>query len=283
MVVNPSLLLITWNRAKYICKTVERLLANPEPFKLYCWDNSSEAETADFIRELKDDRIVIRHFHNKNVNQDLPVRWFLDQTPDGLVGKIDDDVLLPEGWIKQLSSAVASSENIGMLSCWNFMPEDYLPEIAVGNAIDVNGTAILRTTSVGGCSFLAQRSVLRAYLRSPSKQGEWGIPIDRRKMTLDGLISGYPLPLAFAHHMDDPRSEHCLMSVTGTIEGQASLTARKMNFKTIDDYARWIRADAIRRQVVPFDEQAEKMRSDLFRKSLAGRFVKRIERLFIPS
>jgi hypothetical protein len=95
---------------------------------------------------------------------------------------------------------------------------------------------------VAGCGFLARRAHLVRYILPPG--GPHGLPIDRPAMTIDGLISGYPLPLLQAHHMDDPRSPYCLMSRTGRVEGQASLTARSLGFTSVADYAAWIAADA---------------------------------------
>ena len=64
-------------------------------------------------------------------------------------------------------------------------------------------------------------------------------------MTADGLVNGYPLPIQFAHNMDDPRSPYCLMNQTGGGMGeQAALTARKHGFQTVEAYCNWIAADA---------------------------------------
>ena len=255
---------------------MDALLSDQDDFRIWCWDNASDDATRDLLTELGDERIVKRHFHEKNVNQTEPMHWFLDQAPQGLVGKIDDDILLPHGWVKRISGVLSSSERFGMLGCWIYMPSDYQNDTARHNIVNEGGHSILAATTLAGHSFLARRDVLRKFLH-PRQKRVYGIPVHRGKMTISGFLSGYPMPLLFAHNMDDPRSEYCIMNGNSEMTEMSALTARKLRFKSPEEYARWIKADALRRQVIPYKVQVEQLRQTIFRQTFVGKIFERSE------
>ena len=253
-----DLLLITWNRREYVEKTLANLLADPTDFRLYCWDNASEDGTADLIAEIDDPRVQERVFARENVMQRPPCLWFFETAKGDLCGKIDDDILLPHGWTETIAPMLRAEPRFGMLGCWIFMPEDYEPEKAARNVVQVGEHDVLRVLSRAGQSFLARREVLRRNIVPPGHTH--GFPVDQTAMSLAGLINGFPMPLLVAHNMDDPRSPHCVMSREGAIGAQAALTARKRGFETPEAYAEWIAADARKKIGTPMEEQLAEAR-----------------------
>lgn len=262
----PDLLLITWNRLYYAEQTIATLLADQSDFRLYCWDNGSTEGTADLIASLDDPRICEKHFHEKNVKQEEPCRWFFNKAQSDLVGKIDDDILLPHGWLERIAPMVRSDQRIGMLGCWNFMEYDWDDNLADMNTVQTKLGPVFRMTILGGCSFLMRTRTALKYLIPKEKIRSPGIPIDRRRMTFDNWITGISRPPFFAHHMDDPRSEYCVREdQDGRI---SSLTGRTRGFSSIDDYAAWIAKDANDRLVVPYAKQLRKLRINYYRNKL---------------
>lgn len=249
-----DLLLITWNRRAYLEKTLPQLFASSADFRLYCWDNGSEDGAANLIASLDDPRVVKRRFSKTNENQRAPTLWFLENAKSDVAGKIDDDILLPNDWIERIAPLVRSEPRFGMLACWIFMPEDWDEEIARPKIIEVGGTRVFANLRVAGQSFLARTEVLRRHVAS-ERNYSYGLPIDQASMRLSGLINGYPLPILFAHNMDDPRSPHCLMNQPGGMGEQAALTARKRGFATPEAYAAWIAADAAKILRQPVEDQ----------------------------
>lgn len=271
----PALLLISWNRRDYVQKTIVRLFNNSEDFQLFWWDNGSSDGVEVLCRETTDPRLVARHLHQSNIGQTDPVRWFLDRTSAKLGGKIDDDILLPDGWLGELAAAFAG-QNIGMIGGWPFPKEDWIiPELNT-NVEVVGETKVLRCTAIQGHSFLAYTETLRKYFSPPHSHG---LPIDRQKMTVDGLISGHVVPPVFCHNMDDPRSPHCLHTKDSIDPTTGALTARKMGFRSVNEFVAFLKADARARQTVPFGKQMTALRLDQDT-SKFGRLRRRIYRKF---
>ena len=266
-----DLLLITRNRRGYIEKTLPHLFKSASDFRLHCWDNGSKDGTADLIASLDDPRVVKRHFSKENLNHRVPSLWFLERAESDVVGKIDDDILLPDGWIERIAPMVRSEPRFGMLGCWIYMPEDWDETIAEHKIIEVGGERIFRNAWIAGQSFLARRETLREHV-IPAELYSYGLPIDQHLMNTNGLIIGYPLPLLFGHNMDDPRSPHCLMNRPGGMGEAAALTARRRGFKTAAAYEEWIAADAAKLLCDPIEEQL----SMISNRSLFGEISKRI-------
>lgn len=271
-----DLLLITWNRREYVERMLPTVLNDPSDFQLYCWDNGSTDGTADLIRSLDDPRIVKRHFNQENVGQYEPCMWFFETSTSDVLGKIDDDILLPAGWIEQIAPMIRKEPKFGMLGCWIFMPEDWDESVAKHNIVELSGERVFRCISIQGQSFLARKEYL---LRHHHQLESHGLPIDRVGMSLDGLVNGYPLPLLYAHNMDDPRSPMNVKTKSGSLGSDSALTARKFGFTSAEAYAEWIMADARHRQEIPF-EQNLKREKFLRDKTFMGRVKRKLVRLF---
>jgi Glycosyl transferase family 2 len=251
-----DLLVITHDRSAYLERTLRTLLADPADFRLYFWDNASSDGAADLVAAIDDPRVVEKHFSTENVMQEIPTRWFLEAAGSDVIGKVDDDTLVPEGWTERIAPALREEDRLGMIGCWTFMPEDFTRNeaVALGKVITVGRHQVLRDIAIGGTGFLVRRETAARYLSGRSHGRAF--PIDRIRMTRDGLISGWYYPLLFAEHMDDPRSEFCLMKTPEDMGETAALTARARGIDTPERYLGWIIADvdrkmsrSIRRQV----------------------------------
>jgi len=261
--VSPvDLLVITHNRSAYLERTLSNLLSDPADFRLYLWDNASTDGTADLVAGCDDPRVVEKRFSEENLMQELPARWFLDVARSDVVGKVDDDTLVPIGWIQSIGAAVREEERLGMVGCWTFMPEDFERNRAraLEKVVTVGRHQILHDIAIGGTGFLVRREVGQRYLSGRSRGRAF--PIDRIGMTRDGLISGWYFPLIFAEHMDDPRSEFCLMNSADDMGETAALTARTRGFDTPARYQDWITADVDRKMATSVQHQLRDARLD---------------------
>ncbi|MFC1812286.1 methyltransferase domain-containing protein [Thermodesulfobacteriota bacterium] len=237
-----DLLLISWNRREYLEKTLANLLSMHSDFRLYCWDNASHDGTADIIAGITDPRIIKKYFSKENVIQRLPCLWFINQAKNELVGKIDDDILLPHGWIETIGQIILSNKQFGLLGCWCGMPDDWNEHLAQHKIISFKNVSIFQNLWIQGHSFLIRHEYFNKYFKTGNNY-TYGLPIDQLRMNSNGLINGWPLPLLLAHNMDDPRSDHCLIKEEKGLNDQAALTARWRGFSSLRDYENWIRRD----------------------------------------
>jgi len=272
-----DLLLITHNRLHYLRKTLTHLLKDPSEFHIHWWDNASDPELVDWVESLNEPRIVRTHQASENVGQLEPTRWFLQHAKGDVAGKIDDDVLLPAGWTEPLAEIVRSEARAGLMACWIFMPEDYRERWARRRVIRLGPYEVLRNVRVQGQSFLARVDLLRHYATSITD----GLPVDQIRMTSDGLVNGFPMPILFGHNMDDPRSEHCA-PVSTDADSPSGLTARNLRFQTSERYAEWIAADARERQLLPFFIQRTLTHIEQM-DGISGRLLRRISSRLVPS
>lgn len=271
-----DLLLITWNRRAYVERTLATLLGDPADYRLYWWDNHSTDGTAELVAGTNDLRIVKRHLAAENVKQREPFLWFLDHAQSDLIGKVDDDLLVPAGWTERIAPLLRREPRFGVLGCWVFMPEDWDENRAGHKIVEVGGARVFVSVGFAGAGFLGRKETLARYITPPG--AGYGLPLDRVGMSLDGLVNGCPLPVLMAHHMDDPRSPHYLCYRQQGDDAPAAETATAFGFTTSAAYAEWIAQDARRSLEVPFDTELRAARRS--RSTAQGGWLRRGLRVF---
>lgn len=242
MVEPPALLMVTWNRREYFERTIAHLLADPSEFKLYFWDNGSEDGVADLISELRDDRIVSRQLQKSNLGQFDAWHWFADNADARVIGKLDDDIRGPDGWMQRMAEMLVSEEQLGTLGGWVYLPSDWDEALAAHKVVNVGPYQIFRNGWVAGCIFCGRRDTLKRY--SSTDRRQLGVPVQHMEMTRAGFINGYAMPIELAENLDDPRSPFCRMNRPGGWDQFAAYTARMRNFSGPKEYAEWIAEDA---------------------------------------
>lgn len=238
----PSILMVSWNRREYFERTVAHLLADPSDFRVHFWDNGSQDGVADIIAGLRDERIVARHLNPTNVGQFAPWHWFVDGCTTGVGGKLDDDILGEAGWMTRFATMLRAEPQLGLLGGWVFLPEEWDADAGAHKIRTVGAYEIFQNVWVAGCIFLGRIETLRQF--AIHDKTVLGVPINHHAISSAGLISGFPLPMSFAHNLDDPRSPYCRMNRPGGWDQYAALTARIRNFSGPEEYGRWIAADA---------------------------------------
>src|SRR5690606_2229617 len=94
--------------------------------------NGGDEATLDVVRELVDHpRLHKCHYSDENLGLREPTNWLLSHARGPFVSKVDDDCLLPDGWAQTLRGAHEDVPELGVIGCWRFQDEDYVPELAV--------------------------------------------------------------------------------------------------------------------------------------------------------
>ena len=123
-----NILFLTYDRLEYTQKAIARLLKSTNyPFNLYIVDNHSTDGTVNWLREIENEYPNIREIIYNAENRGLaaPTNDFWKRVDSDLVGKIDNDTLVPDGWLERLVDAHQKSKKLGVVGGWHYRPEDF--------------------------------------------------------------------------------------------------------------------------------------------------------------
>ena len=206
-----DLVFVTYQRLEYTKLALSSVLADPtEEFSLTIWDNASTDGTADYLRnEVSDPRIADIILSKENVGQIAAVNKVWSRSKADLLGKLDNDCILTPGWTRTLAQAHGDIDQLGVIACWHY-PVDEFDESAARRAgkIQTFGShQILRHPWTCGTGLLIKHQRYDEFgpLPGTATTAYW------MQLALAGYVNGFYYPLIAQEHMDDPRSEHCLI------------------------------------------------------------------------
>lgn len=261
-----ALLMITHNRLAYTKKSLHHLLTYTDvtspPFDLYIVDNASNPETVEFLKSIKDPRIVERTFNTENRTLSSVTNDFWLKCLDKgyhLVGKVDNDTLVPRGWLGKMVSTHMASNQFGALGCFSF---DYYTDFKFQTArrsIRKFGTkSILVQPYIGGCAYTLKTWVIQrvGYLQDNIILKHHGKAVKGVIYGWDwweaqagglGFVHGYLYPLMCCEHMDDPLSPNCLLDKDPEVTALAKRNAEQRGLTySRENISRWIRDNAVK-------------------------------------
>lgn len=211
--MKTCLVVVTYNRLRYTMDCIKHVLQDSESdFELVLWDNGSTDETPEYLMSIKDSRLKHVILSKENVGQTAAMNRVWSASEADFVGKLDNDCLVPPGWISVLARAHNQVPEFGAVACWHYRKEDFSEPKAAFKIKDVKGHRILKHPWVCGSGFLMKRST---YLKAgPWEEGspDIGTTDYFLRMALKGWVNGWYVPLVIQHHMDDPYSPYCAYS-----------------------------------------------------------------------
>jgi glycosyltransferase involved in cell wall biosynthesis len=223
--------------------------------RVWLWHNGDHEETLEVARSFASHPRVHR-FHHSHENRKLrdPTNWLWSNATGAFLSKVDDDCLVAPGWAKALRQALIDAPELGVVGCWRFQEEDYVPELAERKIRDLpGGHKILQNCWVQGSSYLLRREAMEQ--RGPLGERE-SFPQYCKRLALEGWLVGwyYPFaPFAFEDHMDDPRSPHSLIHSDADLANGRPLTAESFDVMTVEARIKQIHAFAVRCQAASID------------------------------
>ncbi len=221
-----DVLMITYNRPQYTRLALSRLLETADDsVRVWIWQNGNDEETVDLVRGLAAHPRV-RQFHHSPENQMLrgPTNWFWSRADGRLLGKVDDDCLVPEGWVEALRQAHRDVPELGAISCWPFLEEDFVPERAGGKVQRVGRHQVLRNHWVGGSGYLMKRGVYENLGPLGEREAFSGYCL---RAAGAGWVNGWYYPFLLMDHMEDPRSPNTRMKTETDFQKMPSLSSRR--------------------------------------------------------
>ena len=207
---------LTFNRLYYTKKTLPALLnsSNLTSYKIRIVDNGSNDGTVEYLQQLTHPRIEQVIYNKKNQGLVKPTKKFWKESNAELIGKIDNDILVPRNWIQQLINAHQKIPELGVIGFCHFREEDFQQDIVKNKVLKKNGVYIRQQPWIGGNYILKREMVLKigGYRQSRKlfkKRILHGFNKYQEKLVKHGYIHGYLCDekkrLHLWEHLDDPR------------------------------------------------------------------------------
>lgn len=214
------------------------LADSTEEFYLTIWDNASTDGTVEYLRnEINDSRIADIIFSKKNIGQIPAVNKIWSNSKADLLGKLDNDCLLTPGWTRILAQTHYDIDNLGVIACWHYFPEDFDYERARHKIQKFGKHRILRHPWTCGTGFLIKCDTFRKFgpILGKGTTRYW------LNMAMAGYVNGFYYPLIHQEHMDDPKSKYTVLK-----DEESYQAAKKVTFninspgqETLADRWRW--------------------------------------------
>jgi len=239
-----DILMITYNRDKYTGLTLKRLLDTcDEDMRVWVWQNGDDSETIATVQSLRDHpRFYKYHHSSENKKLNAPTNWLWQNSDDDYFAKVDDDCLVPHAWANVLRKALDDVSDLGLVSCWHYPAEDFVPELAMKKVRPLpGGHRVMLNCWVGGSGYLMRRECCEKL--GPLKRNQsftnYGIRISRL-----GYIVGWYYPFLYQEHFDDPRSQHTQLKTDFDLQKHLPLSADAWRARTLQAWIERLRNDA---------------------------------------
>lgn len=248
-----DILMITYNRPEYTKVSLQRLLETcDEEMRVWLWHNGNDPDTMAVVASLRGHRAVYKYYHSpENRRLTEPTNWLWDHAEGTYLCKVDDDCLMPWGWADKLRAAHEDEPRFGVIGCWRFWQEDFVPEVANKKIQEFgNGHRVMRNCWVEGSGYLMKRQCVQEQGLLSDGQGfpNYCISLARK-----GWINGWYYPFLFQEHFDDPRSEYSLIKTDEDMAKWAPLSALNNGVTTVDSWRAQLERSARLVQRAPYD------------------------------
>ena len=145
--------------------------------------------------------------HKKNQKQTRPINWFWSVCKEDLVGKFDDDGLVPPNWLEDMVAVFdqRTELNIGAVAATNFHPDDVAKANYQKNIIKVGKRSIVRQPHVTGACCLIRSEIVKKFgpLTETNGNNDW--ILFEHGLGQKGYVHGLVYPFVMVANMDDPR------------------------------------------------------------------------------
>jgi len=123
--LNPTIeiLYITWNRLAYTKLTLPTVLerGGDVDYEVCITDNGSTDGTVEYLESLDHPRIKRITFKEKNAGISPVTNEFWEKAESDYVGKVDNDILLPDRWLEPIMRVHAAGDpNVGIVGLCHF-------------------------------------------------------------------------------------------------------------------------------------------------------------------
>lgn len=239
-----DILMITYNRAEYTAVSLERLLDTcDDNMRVWVWHNGNDQRTLEVVKSMQNHPNFYKFHHsleNKKLNE--PTNWLWKNAKGEYFTKVDDDCLMPYGWADKLRKAHEDNPEFGVIGCWRFPDEDFVPQIAEKKIKKFKtGHRLMQNCWVEGSGYLMKRQCVDV-LGFLKKKNTFTTYCN--KLAYKGYINGWYYPFLYQEHFDDPRSNHTLLRSDADLKKFLPLSAKNFGVESIQQWLNFLKNDA---------------------------------------
>ena len=249
-----DILMITYNRPAYTRLSLPALLDScDETMRVWVWQNGADVETLEVVRSYLDHPRLHRFHHSlENGFVREPTNWLFKEAEGDLFSVIADDCLVSDGWADKLRKAHQDVAQFGVIACWHFPVDDYIPELAQKKTYRfAGGHQLMVNPWVQGSGVIMKRECVDALGLLPPK--DKGFTRYCIRIAAAGWTNGWCVPLVPIDHMDDPRSPNTMLKTDADLERHLPLSAWMRGTRTIETWTAHLRKSARAIQESPID------------------------------
>jgi hypothetical protein len=218
--------------------------------RIWVWQNGDDRATLEVVEEYRP-RLYRFHHSRENMKLTQPTNWLFENAEGTYLSKVDDDCIVPVGWAAKLRTAHEDEPRFGVIGCWRFQEEDFIPELAEKKIAEFSGGhRLLVNMWVEGSGYLMKRMCVERFGRLKSGQSftDYCIQIGRA-----GWINGWVYPFLYQEHMDDPRAEHTMLLTDADLVRCLPLSAARNGVTSIAQWVAQLRRSAKLVQEAPVE------------------------------
>jgi glycosyltransferase involved in cell wall biosynthesis len=161
-----EILYITWNRLPYTKLTLPLVLegGGDVDYEVCITDNGSTDGTVEFLGSLNHPRIKRITLNEHNVGISPVTNEFWEKAESDYVGKVDNDILLPDRWLEPIMAVHAAGDpNVGVVGLTHFHRDeiDALDEHSYSHNIKTlgDGVKVFVQLHLGGACYAFPRKL----------------------------------------------------------------------------------------------------------------------------
>jgi len=246
-----DVLMITYNRPAYTRLALSELLKRSGPStRVWVWQNGDDPETLSVVEDFRPQ--LFRYHHSReNARLTKPTNWLFENARGAFLSKVDDDCIVPEQWDRKLAQAHVDEPRFGVVGCWRFPDEDFIPELANRKIRTFSGGhRLLVNMWVEGSGYLMKRACVErlGLLQEGRSFPDYCIRIGRL-----GWVNGWMYPFLYQEHMDDPRAEHSVLRTDADLVHRLPLSASRNGVQTLEAWVAQLKRSARLVQSAPMD------------------------------
>ncbi len=242
--MTTDILMVVHRRPGYTNETLPRLLdvAAAEDGRVWVWQNGSNAEVTDIVKSCSEHSAMagVRHDPRNSPLREA-TNWLWSETEGDFIAKVDDDCLVPTGWLSGLVAQHGLGEHFGALCAWHFPASDFDEVLARPKIQQVGGVTLMRNFWVAGSGYVMSRECVIDCQMIELDESWYDYCL---RASMRGWIFGWPLPLILQNHLDDPRVEGSGIQDDSDLRSYIPLSAKSLGVSTVEDWIEALRADA---------------------------------------